>query len=94
MIVHYTKRAERALDRIAKYTLEEWGPEQRDRYMAILEHACEVLVPKRAKLARASHRKSLLILRCEHHVIYFRRVGRDFEIVHVLHERQLPKKHL
>jgi toxin ParE1/3/4 len=94
VIVHYTKRAARALDSIAKYTLEEWGPEQRDRYMAILEHACEVLVPKRAHAARTSHRKDLRMLRCEHHVIYFRKVVQDIEIVHVLHERQLPRKHL
>jgi toxin ParE1/3/4 len=92
--VHYTKRAESALDRIAEYTLEEWGEEQRDRYMAVLEHACEVLVPRRARYARPSHRKGLLMLRCEHHVIYFRRIGKDFEIVHLLHERQLPRKHL
>ena len=94
MTVHYTKRAERALDHIAEYTLEEWGPEQRDRYMAILEHACEVIIPKRARYARTSHRKDLKMLRCEQHVIYFRKIGRDFEVVHVLHERQLPKKYL
>lgn len=92
--VHYKKRAERALDKIAAYTLKEWGPEQRDRYMAVLEHACEVLIPRRAHLARQSHRADLRMLRCEHHVIYFRKVGKDFEIVHVLHERQLPRKHL
>lgn len=94
MTVHYTKRAERALDQIAQYTLDEWGPEQRDLYMAVLEHACEALVPRRARYARVSHRKDLQMLRCEHHVIYFRKIGRDFEIVHVLHERQLPKKYL
>lgn len=94
MTVHYTQRAELALNRIAEYTLDEWGPEQRDRHMAVLEHACEVLVPKRARYARVSHRKDLLMLRCEQHVIYFRRLGKDFEIVHVLHERQLPRKHL
>jgi toxin ParE1/3/4 len=92
--VHYTKRAARALNHIAEYTLEAWGPQQRDRYMEVLEHACEVLVPKRARLAQMSHRKDLRVLRCEHHVIYFRQVGKDVEIVHVLHERQLPRKHL
>ena len=94
MTVHYTKRAERALNSIAKYTLEEWGPEQRDVYMSALEYACEVVIPRRAHLARQSHRPGLRMLRCEHHVIYFRKVGKDIEIVHVLHERQLPRKHL
>ncbi|HET8933233.1 MAG TPA: type II toxin-antitoxin system RelE/ParE family toxin [Polyangiales bacterium] len=94
MTVHYTKRAARALNQIAQYPLDERGPEQRDRYMAILEHVCEVMIPKRARYARQSHRQDLLVLRCDHHVIYFRRVRKDFEVVHVLHERQLPKKYV
>jgi plasmid stabilization system protein ParE len=38
--------------------------------------------------------KELRMLRCERHVIYFRSVADGFEIVHVLHDRQLPRKHL
>ncbi len=45
MTVHYTWRAEQALEEIAAYTLETWGEAQRERYMALLEHACEVQVP-------------------------------------------------
>jgi toxin ParE1/3/4 len=93
--VHYTKRAEHALDVIATYTLEEWGEAQRDRYMALHEHACEVLVPTLSPLARpVPSRPEVRALRCERHVIYFRVIEDGFEIVHVLHERQLPKKHL
>ena len=95
MTVHYTERAEHALDEIATYTLEEWGEAQRDRYMALLEHACEVLVPTLSHLARTvPGRPELRALRCERHMIYFRVVEDGFEVVHVLHERQLPKRHL
>jgi len=93
--VHYTERAEHALDGIATYTLEEWGEAQRDRYMSLLEHACEVLVPTLAHVARpVPGRPELRALRCERHVIFFRVVEDGFEVVHVLHERQLPKRHL
>ena len=95
MTVHYTERAERALDEIAVYTLERWGAGQRDRYLALLEHACEVLVPEVSHLARAvPGRPELRSLRCEQHVIYFRATDDGFEVVHVLHARQLPKRHL
>jgi toxin ParE1/3/4 len=95
LTIYYTKAAENALDAIASYTLEEWGERQRDRYIALLEYACEHTVPAQAHLARpVPHRPELRSLRCERHVIYFRAVRGGFEIVHVLHERQLPRKHL
>ena len=95
MTVYYTKAAEQALEAIALYTLQEWGERQRDRYLALLEDACERAVPALAHLARpVSQRPGLRALRCERHVIYFRAVKGGFEIVHILHERQLPKKHL
>ena len=93
--VHYTRAAEAAIAEIAAYTLGEWGVAQRDRYLARLEDACEVLVPANAETARlVPHRPGLRSFRCERHVIYFRAVPDGFEIVHLLHERQLPKKHL
>jgi plasmid stabilization system protein ParE len=77
------------------YTLREWGERQRDRCMALLEDACERSVPALAHLARpAPHRPELRMLRCERHVIYLRSVRRGFEIVRILHERQLPRKQL
>lgn len=94
-VVHYTKVAEQALDAIAEYTSKEWGDDQRDRYMALLQDACERMVPRHAALARpVPGRHDLRTLRCERHVIYFREVEDGFEIVHVLYDRQLPLKHL
>lgn len=94
-VVHYTEVAEQALDAIAEYTATEWGDAQRDRYMALLEYACEQAVPRHATLARpVPGRPELRTLRCERHVIYFREVEDGFEIVHVLHDRQLPTNHL
>ena len=95
MTVYYTRRAEQALDEIASHTLETWGAPQRDRYMALLEYACEVQVSALWHAAReVPGRHPLRMLRCERLVIYFRAVDDGFEIVHVLHERQLPRRHL
>ena len=95
MTIHYTRRAEQALTEIAAYTLQQWGEQQCSDYLAALEHACEVLVPLHAKIARElPERPGLRYLRCERHLVFFRSVEDGFEIVHVLHERQLPKRHL
>lgn len=94
-VVHYTKVAEQALDAIAAYTAAEWGDAQRDRYMALLEDTCERVVPRHAAIARpVPRRPDLHTLRCERQVVYFREVEDGFEIVHVLHDRQLPLNHL
>ena len=94
-VVHYTKVAEQALTAISAYTEAEWGESQRDRYLALLQDACERLVPLHAAFAcTVPGRPELRTLRCESHVIYFREVEDGFEIVHVLHDRQLPTKHL
>ena len=94
-VVHYSEVAEQALDAIAEYTAVEWGEAQRDRYIALLQDTCERVIPLHAALARSvPGRRDLRTLRCERHVIYFREVDDGFEIVHVLHDRQLPTKHL
>lgn len=95
MTVHYTAVAEEALEDIADYTLREWGTAQCERYMTLLEVACEEWVPTHAHLAReVPGRPHLRMLRCERHMIYFRIVEDGHEIVHVLHARMLPRKHL
>ncbi|MDD9943672.1 MAG: type II toxin-antitoxin system RelE/ParE family toxin [Myxococcales bacterium] len=95
MTVHYTSVAEQALLEIANYTLQEWGSEQCERYMSLLEAACEEWIPANANLARpVPERPQLRMLRCEHHMTYFRVVDDGFEIVHLLHERMLPQRHL
>lgn len=93
--VHYTKAAEKDIDAIAAYTLRTWGLEQRDFYLNLLEEACETFVPLRADLARpVPDYPGLLSWRVEHHVVYFKHVHDGFEVIRILHERQLPARHL
>lgn len=93
--VHYTREAERDLDGIATYTLSVWGPEQRDFYLGVLEETCESVIPERIHLARpVPQRPGLLRWRVESHVVFFREVDDGIEIVRILHERQLPPRHL
>lgn len=93
--VHSTIEAEKDLERIAAYTLEIWGPEQRDAYLAVLEETCETILPRHRHLARAiPERPGIFRWRVERHVVFFRAVEDGIEIVRVLHERMLPSRPL
>jgi toxin ParE1/3/4 len=95
MKIFYTVAAEADLRAIGVYTLEAWGQEQHDAYLAILEAGCEDIIPRHLKLARpVSDYPLLRSWRVEHHFVYFRRVRGGIEIVRVLHDRQLPAKHM
>ncbi len=95
MKTFYTKRAEQDLHDIALYTLVHWGPEQCERYSALLELACEDIIPKKQSYALPVHdRPALRRWQVERHVVFFRKVRGGIEIVRVLHERMLPANHL
>lgn len=94
MTVHYTRRAEQALEEIAAYTSETWGGAARAIHGAPGARMRGAGADAVAGRPRGAGRPSLRSLRCERHVIYFRVVEDGFEVVHVLHERQLPKRHL
>jgi toxin ParE1/3/4 len=86
------------LKEIARYTLHNWGREQRNHYLSILDvsfHqlAANPLKGKDCSEIRVGYRK----LNVGSHVIYYRKIIADtIEIVRVLHgsmdiETQFPK---
>jgi toxin ParE1/3/4 len=94
-VVHYTEEAEKDLFEIGVYTWTEWGEEQFVKYMALLRETCEDIIPRKHHFARSvPKRPGLLRWRCERHVIYFRKVDDELEIIRILHDRMLPRMHL
>jgi toxin ParE1/3/4 len=93
--VHYTVAAEQDLIAVSNYTALVWGDEQCDFYLNLLEETCEHIIPAHLRLARAvPGYAQLSSWRVEHHAVYFKRVRDGLEIVRILHERQLPARHL
>jgi toxin ParE1/3/4 len=93
--VHYSKKAEQDLHEIALYTVIQWGPEQWEKYSALLQVACEKIIPRNLRYARSvPDRPELRRWQCERHVIFFIKVKGGIEIVRVLHERMLPAGYL
>ena len=85
-----TSDAEADLEKIAAYTLREWGAEQQIRYAELLEAgfhriAAGSVIPRRF----SEHYSHVFVTRCEHHyVFYIRPEGTPApRILAVLHER-------
>jgi plasmid stabilization system protein ParE len=91
----YTKRAEQDLHEIALSTVVHWGHEQWEKYGALLELACEEIIPQKLRYARpVLGRPELRRWQVERHVVFFRKVSGGIETVCVLHQRVLPASHL
>lgn len=83
-----TSRAKADLMEIGRYTLEQWGREQRNIYLAMLDGcfrqlAANPLKGKDCSEVRSGYRK----LKAGGHVIFYRLTSTEnIEIVRVLHE--------
>jgi len=90
-----TPAAERDLETIWKYSLQQWGVEQANRYTDILTSAFVELAqsPKTAPACdqiRPGYRRRNV----ERHMIYFRITAYGIAIVRILHDRMDAPRHL
>jgi toxin ParE1/3/4 len=95
--VAYTlsKAARADLVDIAEYTIDRWGDAQAQKYVDDLLRRCaEAGDNPNAGKSSDDVLNGYRRIHEGRHVIYFRRVGSDVEIVRVLHDRMLPAKHL
>lgn len=90
--VRYSVAAEADLHSIADYTLGRWGEAQTNRYLAVLERACERLGGA-PELGRACDWLSSGLRRMEEgsHVIFFIVQGKGILVVRVLHKSMSPE---
>jgi toxin ParE1/3/4 len=90
-----TGKAKADLKDIGRYTQRTWGVEQRDRYLGQLD-ACfrRIAANPAAGLSAEAIRPGYRRVHEGSHVIFFRRVGEELEIVRVLHQSMLPERHL
>lgn len=82
-----TKKAKADLKEIARYTQDQWGRDQRDKYLAMLDGcfhqlAANPLIGKDCSDIRSGYRR----MKAGSHVIFYRQTSVDMiEIVRVLH---------
>lgn len=99
MRVVYRPRALTDIEGIALYTRVEWGHAQAVLYVTMLRETCErvLVLPDMRRFARpVAERPGVFRWRAERHVVYFQvdDEADALDVVRILHDRQLPKRHL
>jgi toxin ParE1/3/4 len=84
------------LKSVGRYTVQQWGLEQAERYLDDLGSVLTLLAASPA-LGRACNQIRKGYRRMEHgrHVIFYRvrPRGAGIDVIRILHERMLPRKH-
>lgn len=87
--------AQRDLEAIWLYTLEEWGLEQANRYTDELTHVFAQLAVSPQLGAACDHiRNGYSRSRVGRHVVYYRMTDYGIAVIRILHDRMLPSRHL
>lgn len=90
-----TRAARRDLVEIGRYTLREWGEAQCRSYLTQLDDRLRLLAAAPTSGRSCDDIKpGYWRYREGRHVVFYRLVGDTIEVVRILHERMLPKRHL
>ena len=95
MPFYLTKKAKNDLRNIAVYTQENWGVKQRDYYLdkidAVFHLVCKASFSgKKCDEIKSGYFKYNIYK----HIILYRKVGLETEIVRILHEKMDISQHL
>ena len=87
--------AQRDLESIWRHTREQWGIDQADRYIDILEAAFAALAESPKSAPACDHiRPGYRRRNVERHMIYFRITNYGIAIIRILHDRADVPRHL
>ena len=92
--VRVSSEAESDLDLIIAYTINTWGADQADRYLAQLENGFDLLGrnPSLGRSCDVLH-AGLRRFEVENHVVFYLTEPDGILIVRVLHRSMLPARH-
>jgi toxin ParE1/3/4 len=91
----FTDKAERDLEGIIDYTVQEWGVSQANSYLDGLESRAQLLAENPdLGMTRETLFEGLLSFPYESHILYYKKHARGIVILRVLHQYMDPVKHL
>lgn len=86
-----SRKADRDISKITRWSLEQFGVNQTQKYMAGMRDSFEYLADNPA-LGRSY--LNYFYFRYESHVIYYRKRMNDIFITRILHKKMLPERHI
>ncbi len=91
----FTDKAERDLEGIIDYTVQEWEVSQANTYLDGLESRAQLLAENPdLGTTRETLAEGLLSFPYESHILYYKKHARGIVILRVLHQHMDPLKHL
>jgi len=91
----FTDKAERDLEGIIDYAVQEWGVSQANTYLDGLETRAQLLAENPdIGTARETLFEGLLSFPYESHILYYKKQARGIVIIRVLHQHMDPVKYL
>ena len=92
---HLSPQAQKSLRQISQYTLENYGQQQRKKYLKMLRDGMRLAAKNPDKGQERSEIKAgYYSLRAEKHHIYYRVRDTHIEIIDVLHQSMEPELHI
>ena len=90
----FSPSAQKDLDDIYEYTIENWGITQAERYLLQLRDTCYDLAQAKKQGQKVDHiRRGYLRIAEESHFIFYRHSSTITEIIRILHQRMSFKNH-
>ncbi len=88
----FTPKAFEDLQGIDVYTLENWGPDEADRYLHQLKTRLNLLL-KNPMSGRSCQEIRPALRRLEHgrHVVFYRILKEEILVIRILHQHMLPE---
>lgn len=87
--------AKRDLETIWRYTVSEWGLEQAEKYLALIQKGTHLLLDNPyIGQARTDVKAGYRALAIEKHLIFYIVTGEYIDVLGVPHERMDAKRHL
>ena len=86
--------AQSDLKEIYRYTLEHWGIKQAQDYLTHIKQTFKVLLSN-PDLGRERNElgQNVRAMSCQKHIIFYRHIKTELQIIRVLHGRQDPERH-
>lgn len=93
--IRLTQSAQRDIESIWEYTFSEWGAEQAEKYIALIEKGlCQLLDNPDLGKVRPDINQNYRALQVQKHLIFYSQTGNTINVLGIPHARMDAKLHM